>query len=55
MEAGERNLFTNETASGALDFSCSGAGIDLCESPFGIYLFIYLYFFSAPFQFWWWS
>lgn len=35
MEAGERNLFTNETASRALDFNCSGAGIDMCESPFG--------------------
>lgn len=43
MEAGERNLFTNEIASRALDFSCSGAGIDLHESHFGIYLFIYIF------------
>lgn len=48
MEAGERNLFTNETASRALDFNCSGAGIDMFESPFGNFFFV-------PFWFWWWS
>lgn len=46
MEAEEKNLFTNETASRALDFNCSGAGIDLCESPFGKF-FLSLYIFGG--------